>query len=679
MSNVESNLDSHYSVGEDLFVSLALFFPCFTGILAGANRMEALAKPFEAVPRGTVGAVVTSLFFYLALLILWGTAAHWSYLTGTACDDSDDVAGTNETGRRNLVAAGGPTCDWVGDLGWPHPLILQWGIAIASFSQALQCMVGAPRILQAIAADKLVFFLNKFANLRSNGEPDTALFMTGIIASLGALAGDISMVAPVLSMCFLHCYTAINLSVFVLDLVRAANWRPNFKRFHWSSALLGFLLCSVTMFMINIWTALFTLVMAFILYLYAVYSQTKAEWGSGLTGLRFRYALQLLYGLDRDRHELESIVNWRPQIIVLVRCCVIECLLFFFLLFLPTHTHTHTQTQVPNVDENRIAVLSDMIRNAKEDILELFEPSKYVKKKKRRMTAKILGWNKNRAPSGLEIKGHDPREEIDNFASDNDDESEEEQEKKTRKGLFTQASTLFRLTRTDTKKSSEFESLSSQKRMVNMLGEQNFDNYCLLSFVKQINKNGNGLCTLTSTVAKKSDDELIDDEGSDAGSVASVLKRRHKLFNQVERRERALDHMTAHLQMRAFSHAVSARTDLDGRVCSLQALKLGSLRPNTVIMNFPKPYRKEEDTFGLAKNGIGAIRFENGDRNAKKFVATLEEADATRHAVVVCKGIRNFGSSPQMPTNGDKFIDVWWIVHDGGLMLYVRTHFLFLT
>lgn len=315
--------------------------------------MEALAKPFEAVPRGTVGAVVTSLFFYLALLILWGTAAHWSYLTGVACDEN---ALLNETlgGRRHLVAAGGPQCDWVGELGWPHPLILQWGIAIASFSQALQCMVGAPRILQAIAADKLVFFLNKFANLRPNGEPDTALFMTGFIASLGALAGDISMVAPVLSMCFLHCYTAINLSVFVLDTVRSANWRPSFRRFHWSSSLLGFLLCTLTMFMINIWTALLTLVLAFFLYLYAVYSQTKAEWGSGLTGLRFRYALQLLYGLDRDRHELETIVNWRPQLLVFmpgvdenriaVRCLSFPLSIFFSHKLSFTHSITHSLT-----------------------------------------------------------------------------------------------------------------------------------------------------------------------------------------------------------------------------------------------------------------------------------------------------------------------------------------------
>ena len=53
MDNFEDNLGPHYATGEDLFVSLALFFPCFTGILAGANRMEALAKPFEAVPNGT--------------------------------------------------------------------------------------------------------------------------------------------------------------------------------------------------------------------------------------------------------------------------------------------------------------------------------------------------------------------------------------------------------------------------------------------------------------------------------------------------------------------------------------------------------------------------------------------------------------------------------------------------
>ena len=35
---------------------LSLFFPCFTGILSGANRASALRDPVTAIPHGTLGA-----------------------------------------------------------------------------------------------------------------------------------------------------------------------------------------------------------------------------------------------------------------------------------------------------------------------------------------------------------------------------------------------------------------------------------------------------------------------------------------------------------------------------------------------------------------------------------------------------------------------------------------------
>merc|ERR1740117_328238 len=71
LDTLQDNLGSSYQHGEDYYQSLALFFPRFTGILAGANRMEALESPFKAVPRGTIGAVVISLVLYTFMITLW--------------------------------------------------------------------------------------------------------------------------------------------------------------------------------------------------------------------------------------------------------------------------------------------------------------------------------------------------------------------------------------------------------------------------------------------------------------------------------------------------------------------------------------------------------------------------------------------------------------------------------
>ena len=92
---------------------------------------------------------------------------------------------------------------------------------------------------------------------------------------------------------------------------------------------------------------------------------------------------------------------------------------------------------------------------------------------------------------------------------------------------------------------------------------------------------------------------------------------------------------------------------------------MGSLRPNTVILNFPETDDDDDDVVGGS-----AAR----ERSAKKMVECMDEADAARVAVLVCKGIRDFASAPQAIVDSKKIksvLDVWWIVHDGGLMLYL--------
>ena len=41
------------------------------------------------------------------------------------------------------------------------------------------------------------------------------------------LIGDVNAVAPLLTMCFLACYISMNLSCFLLTVLKAPSWRPN--------------------------------------------------------------------------------------------------------------------------------------------------------------------------------------------------------------------------------------------------------------------------------------------------------------------------------------------------------------------------------------------------------------------------------------------------------------------
>jgi len=58
---------------------------------------------------------------------------------------------------------------------------------------------GAPRLLQAIAVDGVIPFLNVFAATTKNGEPVRALLLTSLICEAGILIANIDNIAPIIS------------------------------------------------------------------------------------------------------------------------------------------------------------------------------------------------------------------------------------------------------------------------------------------------------------------------------------------------------------------------------------------------------------------------------------------------------------------------------------------------
>lgn len=73
------------------------------------------------------------------------------------------------------------------------------------------------------------------------------------------------------------------------------------------------------------------------------------------------------------------------------------------------------------------------------------------------------------------------------------------------------------------------------------------------------------------------------------------------------------------------------------------------MKPNTVILGWPYGWRQSED-----------------DRTWQVFLQTVRNVTAAHMALLVPKGINFF------PDSSDKVvgnIDIWWIVHDGGLLM----------
>uniref|UniRef100_A0A8P4KRQ1 Solute carrier family 12 member 7b n=1 Tax=Dicentrarchus labrax TaxID=13489 RepID=A0A8P4KRQ1_DICLA len=235
---------------------VGIYFPSVTGIMAGSNRSGDLRDAQKSIPIGTILAIATTSFIYVTCVVLFGAC-----IEGVLLRDKfgDSVKG-------NLV---------IGTLSWPSPWVIVIGSFFSCCGAGLQSLTGAPRLLQAIARDGIVPFLQVFGHGKANGEPTWALLLTAGICEIGILIASLDAVAPILSMFFLMCYLFVNLACAVQTLLRTPNWRPRFKYYHWALSFLGMSLCLALMFISSWYYAIVAMVIAGCIYKYIEYRGYK--------------------------------------------------------------------------------------------------------------------------------------------------------------------------------------------------------------------------------------------------------------------------------------------------------------------------------------------------------------------------------------------------------------------
>ncbi|KAM6100998.1 solute carrier family 12 member 7 [Theristicus caerulescens] len=275
---------------------VGIYFPSVTGIMAGSNRSGDLKDAQKSIPTGTILAISTTSFIYLSCIVLFGAC-----IEGVILRDK-----FGEAVNGNLV---------VGTLAWPSPWVIVIGSFFSTCGAGLQSLTGAPRLLQAIARDGIVPFIQVFGHGKANGEPTWALLLTAGICEIGILIASLDSVAPILSMFFLMCYMFVNLACAVQTLLRTPNWRPRFKYYHWTLSFLGMSLCLALMFICSWYYALIAMLIAGCIYKYIEYRGAEKEWGDGIRGLSLNAAR---YALLRVEDGPPHTKNWRPQLLVLL-------------------------------------------------------------------------------------------------------------------------------------------------------------------------------------------------------------------------------------------------------------------------------------------------------------------------------------------------------------------------
>uniref|UniRef100_A0A673Z6P8 Solute carrier family 12 member 5b n=1 Tax=Salmo trutta TaxID=8032 RepID=A0A673Z6P8_SALTR len=163
--------------------------------------------------------------------------------------------------------------------------------------------------------------------------------------------------------------------------------------------------------------------------------------------------------------------------------------------------------------------------------------------------------------------------------------------------------------------------------LVSMDSEQNVEQPRLLSLTNQL-KAGKGL-TIVGT------------------SVVGTFLNNHA---EAQKADQSLRKLMETEKVKGFSQVVISSNLRDGTSHLIQVGGLGGLKHNTVLVSWPRTWKQVEDN----------LRFRN-------FIEVVRETTAASMALLVPKNIAAY------PSNGERFteghIDVWWIVHDGGMLM----------
>lgn len=165
------------------------------------------------------------------------------------------------------------------------------GTLTATFSTAMSNLIGASRVLEALAKDQMFGrWLNWVRWGTWRGNPMAAVAASWALVQLVLLVGTLNLIAQVVSVLFLLAYFAVNLACLGIECTGAPNFRPTFAWFTWHTCVLGLCGTLIMMFVINAVYAALAIILCLVLvmgmHLFSPTSQS-AQWGSISQALMF--------------------------------------------------------------------------------------------------------------------------------------------------------------------------------------------------------------------------------------------------------------------------------------------------------------------------------------------------------------------------------------------------------
>ena len=271
----------------------AICFPAFTGMTAGVGLSGDLADPRRSIPLGTMAATLTGMVVYVLVVIKLHLSA-----------SPEDLAA--DPLIMEQIAVWGP--------------MVLIGLAAATLSSAVGSVLVAPRILQALAGDRVFPAGNAFLSRGSGeaNEPVNATLVTAVIAVGFVAIGDIDSVAQIISMFFMLTYGTLCAVSFLEHFAGNPSYRPSFRS-KWYLSLAGSVICIVMMFQMSTFYAGLSLTVMVGIYLGI---RSLGVGGRGLAAVFQGVTFQLTRWLQifmQKKHATARSRDWRPSFFALSR------------------------------------------------------------------------------------------------------------------------------------------------------------------------------------------------------------------------------------------------------------------------------------------------------------------------------------------------------------------------
>lgn len=272
--------------GPGFWIIFAIFFPAVTGFTQGVSMSGDLKDPGKSLPTGTFMAVAISIVIYFSVAILFAANKPAETLS-------------LDYGAMGQIAHWG--------------FFIDAGVIAATLSSAMASFLGAPRILQSLAGDKIFSILTPFAKgFGPTGNPRRGVLLSGFIAIITIALGQLDLIARLVSMFFLISYGLLNYATYFEAKAASPSFRPRFRWYHPGISLMGFLTCFGVMLAIDLKMGIVAIAILFGIYQYLQRTAGPSRWADSQRSHHLKRVREnlLAAGSDPDHPR-----DWRPYLL----------------------------------------------------------------------------------------------------------------------------------------------------------------------------------------------------------------------------------------------------------------------------------------------------------------------------------------------------------------------------